>query len=287
MTWSFQRSALSALVLLTVSLHAKANLVHEPIEDEADETITAQLETSKGKKGIAVGYQYGFVEYNEPGLMKEYGSLHGIHASYDFMLTDKFIRLESDFSAGSLTYDGHYQDGTPTTTTTKDSIFNLRGMGVWTHHFTVTTMLNWYGGLGLRYLNDKIVGRGGYEREISYLYFPVGVTLTQQLNSGWSISGNFEYDIFFAGRVKSHLSDVNPSNSDIENTQTSGFGTRASLNVRKDFQTYAVKVQPYFQYWHIKDSNFVPVVDENGQRGYLYEPENSSKMLGLNVIAEI
>lgn len=290
-----QCSVSMALVLLAGSLRVEAKTTKNLSKEMADSTLVSEFEGPAVKKGISVGYQYGFVEYLEPGLMKEFGSLHGINFSYDWTLSSHYIRFESDLSAGNLTYSGRTWGGTPVTSGTKDWILNLRGLSAWTHHFSASTMANWYAGLGYRYLNDKIQGSGGYERETTYVYFPVGVGLTRQLNSGWSIGTNFEYDVFLTGRVKSHLSDSSSGIADVENTQSAGFGARVNMNLRKDFRTYAIKIQPYYQYWHIKNSDLVQmksqsgqvIVSDNGSPMGVLEPENNSKMIGLNVIAEL
>lgn len=285
----FSLPILSALVLFGVCLHSAAWAQADSGVGslKSDEALAADLDSYHQKRGISVGYQYGYVEYQEPGLMKEFGSLNGINASYDWILTDKFIRFEGEYLAGRIQYDGAYQDGTPVQSGSKDFILNMRGMMNWGYNLSSVALMNWYTGLGFRSLNDRIEGQGGYQREISYVYLPFGLTWNRQLNSGWSVAANAEYDVFFVGNVKSHLSDVHPSYPDVQNTQTDGMGARLNMSVRKDFVTYAIKVQPYFQYWHIKDSDYQLTVDEKGRSGYVYEPENTSKMFGLNVMAEI
>lgn len=138
-----------------------------------------------------------------------------------------------------------------------------------------------YLGIGARYLVNKLnddPANTGYRRTSTYFYAPVGATAKIKLPAEWAISLNGEYDIFIHGKQQSRISDTNPLRDDINNAQTQGYGVRASAKLSKDFKHIGVFVEPFFRYWHIKDSDLAL----SGGRYYL-EPDNETHESGLKV----
>ncbi|MEK6733412.1 MAG: hypothetical protein AABY55_07275 [Candidatus Omnitrophota bacterium] len=70
-----------------------------------------------------------------------------------------------------------------------DDMWEVRGLAGYDVHLSETLAVTPYLGLGYRHLNDnmggKISTRGayGYDREISYLYSPIGADITTSLEN--------------------------------------------------------------------------------------------------------
>ena len=143
------------------------------------------------------------------------------------------LRGEMELSFGSLDYDGQYQDGTPITRETDDYLYAMRGVlgkDFLVNDYAVTPFI----GLGYRYWNDTIRGAGGYEREISQWYAPLGVEVAR-VAGDWRVAVRGEYDLFLGGTVKSHLDQAVAGLNTVTNNQDfgKGYGLRASLSAER------------------------------------------------------
>lgn len=178
-------------------------------------------------------------EYEEPEVdMQIDGFMYGVvvsgthHNNNKLMLNGSF-----DLSYGSLDYDGQTWGGTPVKEDTRDWIVELRGSVGYDIFLHRNHLITPYIGLGFRYWNNDIEGSGGYEREVKYLYSPIGVKTISRLSHNWKCGINVEYDLFLWGQVTSHLSDVHPGFSDpsVDQNFGDGYGVRCSCALRENF----------------------------------------------------
>lgn len=224
-------------------------------------------------------------EYEEPSLMSEEGFLTGVMGRYVYNHNAVMFDCSLEFAAGSLDYDGSTWSGTPVKADTDDYLFEIRtllGGNIHQGKIIVTPFI----GFGLRYWNDTIQATGGYEREILYLYSPLGVKFTGPLSTRWSWSFSGEYDLFWKGWVTSHLSDANPGYNDPENTQSSGdgFGVRVSFQFRNHISTrFSWYIEPFFRYWDVDQSDYSILTYYGAPINYVYEPENNTLSYGVTV----
>ncbi|WP_319760682.1 hypothetical protein [Maridesulfovibrio sp.] len=228
-----------------------------------------------------LGYEGMYMYYDEPNMMHEKGILNGGFASWTGYFSQYNIMLNAELEglAGSLSYNGKYSDGTPLKCDTDDYFISGRATVGKGFDFGRTGITP-YIGIGARYWNDDIKTTGGYERQITQLYMPVGVNLVTKLNEGWSIGGTLEGSLLLGGKVKSKLSDVGSNYEDVNNTQefASGGGARVSAFLEYDFDAYALGMEPYFRYWNIEDSE-----KDTVSTGTYMEPKNKFYMSGLRL----
>lgn len=235
---------------------------------------------NKIRKGLELGYAYGYFTYAEEG-MRDTGSLQGLKINYEkqFESSEFAFRLESDFMFGVLKYDGALIDkktfkSTPHTTETFDYVLNARALGA----LNFETGLSPFVGFGVRYINDNMAGIGSYEREITYTYLPIGLSMKFQVSNRWALAFTGEYDRFLTGTVKSHMTQVGFSR-DLENRQSNGSGYRVSLDISGTLnRRYDLHFGPYYQHWQISDSD-IQIVDKNG----FHEPENTTDLIGFGL----
>jgi len=210
---------------------------------EKEMTICETLNRIESELGAEVSY----IEYREPGVMREKGMLYGIAGSFTARKLSLFsdevdnwmLRLEARFAWGKMDYKN-----SGTMENIPDYLIEARAIMGYDFPLLVNTIFTPYFGFGYRYLNDdsggKISSTGayGYERESNYFYSPLGFETNTSLKKGlWSWGIKAEYDIFWQGRQISHLSDVDPGYSDVKNKQKRGYGLRGALRIKKENDT--------------------------------------------------
>ena len=228
--------------------------------------------------GQEVGLTVSHYAYQEPDLydyrtdetldVNIKGEIVGLDYASTLVMDDAyFVKFDGRFTYGQLDYSGsgnnynepnYYFDIRPLIG--KD--FDFDGM-----------VLAPYTGLGYRHLmNDgqgiSTTGYWGYRRKSEYLYLPLG--LTHRISTGESslLETNIEVDYLLHGNQKSYLSDGNAGYSDIDNEQHKGYGLRSATMYRMN----QFAIGPYFQYWHIYDSETA---------GAFIEPNNHTVEYGI------
>ena len=240
----------------------------------------------EGKHAWDLGAEISYIKYKEPDVMKQEGAMYGISGSYagfgQFLSKNFMLKLEGKWSCGQVDYDGALSDGTPYTFDERDDyILEFRGLGGYSYSLLDTFIARPYFGFGYRYLNDAKSGDPyGYERESNYIYSPIGIELMAALENRWFIGLTLEYDHFWIGVQKSHLSDVNPTFNDLENDQNKGYGLRAAARLQKKGERIDFVIEPFIKYWNIKKSEEQTITYSGLIWGYGYEPKNNSTEIG-------
>ena len=245
-------------------------------------SISAQSETSTllKKHTFEVGPEISYRTYKEPDVMKEKGMMYGLVGSYTYH-SKIMLKAEGRVSVGWVDYSnsGKIDD-------IRDYLLEVRGLGG--YDFSISnSFITPFIGIGYRYLNDdssgevSTTGALGYERESYYLYSPIGISFITGLRDGWSFGGTLEYDYFWWGKQKSHLSDVNPGYNDISNRQKKGDGLRGSIIFQERFKKVDFKAELFIRYWNIKKSNTETWTYYGTPIGYAWEPKNVSTEIGI------
>ncbi|MCD6570683.1 MAG: autotransporter domain-containing protein [Deltaproteobacteria bacterium] len=261
---------------------------------------------------LAIGVNCVSFHYTEPNgeavgvagdLMKEDGTLYGGEITYTFHKNSLMQHISIEYCEGKVDYDGHYTDGTPVEIADfKDQMANARYLAG--HDFIISGehRITPFLGIACRYLNDDghKKSTAAYEREISSVYSPIGLEATSSISEDWSLGIRAEYDLFWGGEVKTHLSDIAPFTyeggtyiyKDVKNRQDAfdGRGTRVSLFFRclTKGKSFAYTIEPYLWDWRINHSNkkavvLIPVdgVSEPLSPGLGYEPKNRTRIYGV------
>lgn len=224
--------------------------------------------------------EISFIEYEEPDVMQEKGFMYGIGGSYAYHHDNIMLKMEGRYSYGQVDYKN-----SGTIDNIDDYIIELRGLMGYDFSIAYIIIITPYAGFGYRYLNDNAsgmmssTGSYGYERESNYIYSPVGVETNFLLINDWSFGINFEFDIFWQGKQKSHLGEV-AGYDDIENDQDNGYGVRGSIKLQKSNGTVDYIIEPFFRYWNIEESEATR--DSAGR--WWVEPKNNSTEVGIMFI---
>ncbi|MBI4712142.1 MAG: hypothetical protein HY762_02370 [Planctomycetes bacterium] len=259
-----------------LSLYGTTIILLSSLIAQADEPTS--IKTKHWELGIEIS-QFG---YKEPGLMEETGLLAGLAGSYIFT-EPSYIKIDGRYSVGKVNYDGALQDGTPLTISgIPDYIYELRILAVPDVKILENSML--YFGFGYRRLNDNASVKTiyGYERESTYIYFPVRMEIEEEISTFGPkipLRGGLEFDIFLNGTQISHLSDVDAGFNDIINDQQRGVGWRASLG----FEIEKISVELFGRFWNIRNSDKATLTYYGFPIGEGLEPFNHSNEIGLKL----
>ena len=134
-------------------------------------------------------------------------------------------------------------------------------------------------GLGYRWLYDdsggltSSTGALGYDRQSQYLYIPSGAVF--EFNEKLKIKGQFNY--LLAGMQTSYLSDI-AGFSDIENDQTSGWGTDITVDYKINEK---LSVYSFYRYWDIDKSDISIGTFAGVLLFQAFEPANTTTEVGI------
>lgn len=233
-----------------------------------------------------IGTEISRIKYKEPGLMDTKGTLYGVAGAWTYRENQWMLRVEGKYASGDWDYNGQTWGGLPLAIHDIDvSLLEFRGLLGYDAALSPSAWVTPYVGIGYRYLNDHSQKKyvGGYQRESSYIYSPLGVEMTARVNDAWSWGAVAEYGLFWKGRQVSHMGDVFPGLNDVANTQSKGYGLRGELNVSWRGGMIGVTAGPYIRFWRINDSATSPLFLNGVYLGDLIEPKNRSTETGLKV----
>jgi hypothetical protein len=195
------------------------------------------------------------------------------------------FRAEGRVAFGQVDYDGGIID----LETSEITPYSIDDIDDWVFEGRLLLGADWlygsilntlFAGIGYRYLNDDIsFDPIGYERESNYLYIPIGYQFDNGSEMGWSFGFGAEFDVFIVGNQRSYLSDVDPSYSDIDSRQDSGYGYRASVKLQHKSKRAIFAVEPFIRYWDIDDSEF-----SYESFGTVWEPANETTEYGISIL---
>ena len=231
-----------------------------------------------------IGYQLTHLYYSEEN-MDEKGYLNGVHAELTFHPGRTMIRIDGDYSGGNVDYDGQTWSGASLKTSGDDYLLNLRAL-LGFDLISEKNALTPYLGIAVRYWKDEQKSSSSYKRETWYYYSPVGLLYTYNSGSAFSFALQAEYDFFWQGKNKSALSDVNPGLNNVEMKQTQGYGVFISASFTYDFGMVGINLEPFFQYWDIKESDSDNLYYYGQFMTTVVEPDNDTKIWGVRVSAE-
>jgi hypothetical protein len=230
-----------------------------------------------------LGPEVSYIIYREPDVMKEKGMMYGLVGSYTYR-NKIMLKAEGKGSWGKVDYSNSGEINNIT-----DYMLEVRGLGGYDFPVLKASTITPYIGIGYRYLNDdssgKVSSTGylGYERESNYIYSPMGIEFNIHLGNGLFAGEIIEFDYFWWGKQKSHLSDVDPGYNDPENQQKKGYGFRGSMTLRKKFEKVSFEVGPFIRFWSIKKSEEEPIKLNGTIIGYGWEPRNNSTEFGVKL----
>jgi hypothetical protein len=234
-----------------------------------------------------LGSEIYHITYKEPGIMNSKGVMYGVAGSYRCKNQKNYIaKIDGRLSYGRVDYKGSTWGGTPLTINDiPDYSFEVRGLMGYDHVVSKGNIITPFFGIGYRYLNDDASKKyhGGYERESKYFYSPVGLEGVVDMGKGWSLGATIEYDIFWQGIQRSHLSNVDSALNDQKNKQKKGYGLRGSIKLKKQGDKIGFVMEPFIRYWNIDDSEITALSYDDTLIGYGYEPKNNSTEIGCKV----
>ncbi len=269
----------------------------------ADENATVPSSAGIGADGVAGArdathffVRTGPVEYHyeEPGLMKITGSLGkmfelgtGYRKGIFRKAVPMFYYVDFNIAASSsLNYDGGITDTatgvtTPDSEKSSDQIYHLQGGYGFTFINSSTQAIELSGGLAFWILRNMVGGRASYHREINQFFAHVDADYVVKGGDHFMFITGLQLNLLLLGTVKSKLSDVNSSYSDLNNTQTSGNGYKIHASFEFPTGAWTPYIDIYHRYWKIEDSDTTYATIGTNYVGFK-EPSNWTHITGVN-----
>ena len=270
---------LFALVLLAIlpaqTFAASKAKPYKPVFRESPET----------PDGITLGIEAYDYHYKEPN----FAYLDGPFVGLDLTLTHKFgnskkyfVTLNASGDIGDLDYSSN---GSGSDSGIKNYKGDIRGLLGRDFLVGKKFAISPYTGLGYRILYDNSsntetdLGFSGYDRTSQYVYLPVGLSLGYTIGN-WTLRPNAEYDYLIHGHQTSSFTDFG-FDEDLENSQNSGYGLRASLMLETPTSIGILSFGPFVRYWHIDDSDVAFSSNSStGEEVAGIEPANRTTEIG-------
>lgn len=200
------------------------------------------------------------INTREPLFAKLVGETFGFTADYNYKFGNfMFAQVDTEADFGRLSYTS---DGTGSSDGIDDYTQEGRlliGAGA---PLTKNFYGSFYTGAGYRRLYDNkgpglsSTGAEGYDRLSQYFYVPFGASFTFPVGAS-AMSLNGEVDYLIRGTQDSYLRDLG-YNSNVHNTQGTGYGARGSISFVPDGIPY-LSLGIFARYWNVKDSDYQPL----------------------------
>jgi len=235
---------------------------------------------------IQVGFEIFHHHYRESHFMQLYGPQVGLYGSFTYLAFHPLrLELQVAGAGGDITYDGaqvyfipdYGFISIPVKDDVGNSIFHFRPLVGWTfENISIGDLVGIkiipFSGLAYRYLINRLDElAGGYKREQSYYYLPLGVeaSIPWPYDKRFRLGARTELDILLHGKHTTGPPDPQTF------TQSSGWGFQFAPGARYDLtKELAVTAELYFRYWKIATST------ESG--GYV-EPRNATSEYGVKL----
>ena len=223
-----------------------------------------------------VGADLRSYTYEEPGFVKHSGLMYGIWGNYVTRTDWGTFGVDSTYSFGKgIMYDGGLCDTqtntcSPYQTTNQTDIISKTNAVA---YLPASEVLRFKAGLGYRYYSDSVAEPGFYLRTGTYLYIPLAAEIFLQDDNVYKWKFELGYDYVVSGGIKSNLSEVRSSFSDVVMSQT-GYGLNMNVQLR-----YLGRYSGTFFYetWNLDVSDVVYASPSDPFR----EPANKSTAIGF------
>ncbi len=250
------------------------------------------------RDNVSLGYSTSNWDYREVStksneqIMRDSGQLSGATIKYVHLGMPSTIYFTSEFMylSGNTTYDGQYTSGDPVSIQTRNNIYHLSlGVGKAFEVQSMNSVFSFSASLKSRTLENENSGaKGDYSRKISHYLFPLQSSWNYITTSGNIFGISATYEHFISGEVSSRLSEAIENHPDVINYQSKGQIWKLEGSYTIVGSDMSFSISPYLKIIKVEDSDAaqVDILDDNGQvleSRYYYEPENETKMTGLNI----
>lgn len=255
--------------------------------------VAAQPVLAQQQQGFTLGtelYEYDYREFVDGEVVvRDDGRFAGLNAGYTHVFRGEwFLRGLVSVARGSVDYAS--EDGA------------LRGIRQGVARLQVEpgrdfilangSTLSLFTGLNARMLRDSSgglvteLGYLGFDRDIFYLYSPVGFELGFPLRGTTRLAVGARYNHLIDGDVESKLSRIDPEVSDLRFALREGSGWELQASAAFQVGTRArLSIGPYVRGWRIGQSREILIVnpDDSSEGMVLFEPRNRTREAGIRM----
>ncbi|MFW6421740.1 MAG: hypothetical protein ACOCZX_02790 [Candidatus Bipolaricaulota bacterium] len=230
---------------------------------------------------------FSYTEYSRKGsfFMSEKGVLPLLSLSTSLpMIEGSYLLAEGKVHWGGLTYQGATQNGVPLEDLpTRDALLSGDLFVVYPYSDGGVS-IEPYGGWRSRYWFDEIIHDDyGYRREVTQSFVTGGMNIYVKPTPNFSVGLGGDFSALSYGRVKSHLSDADKYFNDPVVKQTEGIGYRLQLSASSSLPQAEISARAHIQIWDVPQSEKDLLTYKNEPYASVVEPQNFTKMLGLEL----
>lgn len=203
-------------------------------------------------------YKFDYEEELTPPLKStEEAWLPGFYVGYTYQPENSvYFSISAEYTSADTDYDGSTQGGAPVKDTTGNEFRRSQFEIGYTFKEDAPITTTLYTGYGYRYWERKLGGSSPYREEYSWHYIPVGAKVNFLIDNKWSVGVNVAVNFMFGGKIKIHMSDINPGYSNPRLDLGSKTGWRAELPVRYNLaSSWTLTAGPWYEYSAIGRSN--------------------------------
>jgi hypothetical protein len=241
----------------------------------------AQVTERTKEHQFAVGLMASNFYYQEPGLMKDSGYLYGVGLQYLYQMNSTLqFRVDGELSAGTLTYDGHFMDGSPAKFEGEQfRIFAIDTTWAKDIYTDEPSVFGPFYGAGYRSTYDSKDNDSDYRRDYFYVYGIFGLQYRTKHSSQAASNLRLGLNYLVGGINRTYLSDFDPDLPDVTLSYNSGTAVKIAYEYTRLLQdSKKLIVGLAYTRWSVAPSQIArtPV-------GNFVEPANDTLITSLNL----
>lgn len=247
----------------------------------------AEVQQTSTRGGFELGvevFDYGYRERDDGAtIVRDDGTFGGATASYvETVGSGWFLKARLSLGWGSVDYASDEGSSLQNVPQDVGQMELLVGRDFAVGVATLTP----FAGVAARVLNDNSGGRTssdgliGYDREVSYGYWPVGLSARVAMNPRASLMLSGQANFVTGGEVVSRFSKIDPTVRDVKLDLKDGIGWELAASVILPVGRRQLTVGPFARGWRIDRSTSAMFVDTDGTIE-LFEPKNRTLEAGV------
>lgn len=249
----------------------------------------ATAASAQSAEGLELGlqtYGYDYKETFEGGSIKDEGRFTGFTVDYGRRVGGFSFDARFRYAEGEIDYSADDGAGLDDVQQTVGQLELLAGRPF---AASPTTTVTPYVGIGSRVLLDESGGQAtedgisGYDRDIGYVYLPLGAAARFRQGERMSLVIYGQLNVLVGGRARSDFSTIEPGAPVVETEFNGGRGLEFGASLGFAFRGGRINVGPFYRSWDIDQSDSFVVTDPDEGTIELFEPPNRTREFGIKL----
>ncbi|RDU53331.1 hypothetical protein CQA49_06695 [Helicobacter sp. MIT 00-7814] len=239
--------------------------------------FTANMQ-AREKVNAWLSYSYENYRYEEPNVMHTKGDMAGFNVAFRYNSDEHRHTLKGSFYSGNLTYYGavcvvgNANACQNVVNPSKDKYYSIEYLGQWALSIDENPHVWMNGGIGYRFLVNKVDNPNAYKREQSYIYAFLGGSGEYFVTRDMMFYLNLNVRKLIRGYNTSYMTGIG-FDKDLDFLQKDGYGAVLEIGAKYRLIYVDFGIEGYVDYWNLKDSDNVLATINGASVGYYTEPK--------------